>query len=108
MRGGDTTTCRCDECGGRGLIYEEPYTMGPYTCPECGGSGEVEVCDECGATVYGDYCEECFGECASCGEVVPIGEIDEETGFCKDCFEYAEDHKTAPETDDKKCAEVVA
>jgi RecJ-like exonuclease len=73
----------CRYCHGKGFQYVESGSSLSYECPDCGGTGEVEICEVCGHSYPGEYCPECFSECENCGEVV--NNLDLIDGLCPDC-----------------------
>ena len=60
-----------------------------YRCPDCGGTGYIPECDLCGEEYRDDYCEDCYGECAECGEIVPLTEL--KNDICECCVEAMEE-----------------
>lgn len=75
----------CRWCNGRGFQYVESGSSLCYTCPDCGGTGEVEICEVCGHSYPGEFCPECFSQCDECGEVCRIDEL--KSGLCECCAE---------------------
>jgi RecJ-like exonuclease len=47
-----TETVVCASCDGTGDGPRGPYSPPSYECPDCGGTGEMEVCTECGREAY--------------------------------------------------------
>lgn len=69
----------CAECGGNGAVTEDGET---FTCPDCGGEGQVE-CGECSG--QGEVeCSQCSYGRLTCNECEGSGEVD------TDEFEYFE------------------
>lgn len=42
------TEIKCRWCGGRGIQRGDGYRVPPYECPDCRGTGRLDLCDECG------------------------------------------------------------
>lgn len=62
-----------------------------YRCTDCGGTGWIPECDICGEEYHDDYCEDCYGECAECGEIVPLNEMQHD--ICECCIEAMEEEE---------------
>lgn len=83
----------CPECDGRGYISAGWGDTRAYTCPNCGGSGEIWECKECGKEC-GDYCEDCFAECRHCHGIYKSDVVHD--GYCPAC-EWAKEENERKE-----------